>query len=239
MSLQLAWASCAKCQGMFYGPFRGVCPADGQPHLGANSFRYTLLYSEAPSGAVQGGWASCPKCQGMHFAGFPTKGVCPADHKQHSETNSFAYSIKHGLPPAANLQTGWRACPKCQGLYYGPGHGHCPAGGTHIQDNSFDYAIDFIPQISPTLELVEELSETGVVGHGFWPNSAIPIVYSFRNNDGPTTTTNGTLQASADGNGNFGGISFKIFASSFDIEAAATDLTTGIKVVAPTLRPTV
>jgi hypothetical protein len=78
----------------------------------------------------------------MHFAGFPTKGVCPAGG-QHDETNTFAYALTHDLPATQNVQAEWRACPKCQGLFFGPFKGVCPAGGQHSADGSFNYLASF------------------------------------------------------------------------------------------------
>ena len=92
--------------------------------------------------SVQTGWASCPKCQGMHFAGFPTKGACPAGG-QHEETNSFAYVMTFNVPPTDHVQNGWASCPKCQGMHFAgfPTKGVCPAGGQHEETNSFAYAL--------------------------------------------------------------------------------------------------
>ena len=144
MSLQEDWASCSKCQGLFFAPFRGVCPAGGQ-HDSSNSFRYEVSYAVSPSNSMQTGWASCPRCQGMHFAGFATKGVCPAGG-QHTETNSFAYAMIHDVAPARNMQDQWKSCRKCQGLFYGPFNGHCPVGGSHDAGGSFNYTLPFTAQ---------------------------------------------------------------------------------------------
>lgn len=45
----------------------------------------------------------------------------------------------------SKVQSGWRSCPKCQGMFYAgfPGKGVCPAGGQHNQDNSFAYGMEF------------------------------------------------------------------------------------------------
>jgi hypothetical protein len=100
--------------------------------------------------SVQKDWASCPKCQGMHFAGFRIhdpangfEGACPADHQQHTHTNSFLYELLFDVGQDAHLQGGWSACPKCQGLYFSgfPFQGFCPAGESHINTNSFKYVL--------------------------------------------------------------------------------------------------
>ena len=45
----------------------------------------------------------------------------------------------------SKIQSGWRSCPKCQGMHFAgfPGKGVCPAGGQHDQTNSFAYAMEF------------------------------------------------------------------------------------------------
>src|SRR6266516_3027246 len=94
---------------------------------------------------IQDGWASCPKCQGMHFAGLPFKGVCPASG-QHEQTNSFAYAMLFDLPPTPNVQSDFRSCKKCLGLFFGPFGGECPADGQkHDAQNSFNYGMRVQP----------------------------------------------------------------------------------------------
>jgi hypothetical protein len=82
----------------------------------------------------------------MYFGGFPNfKGVCPAGG-QHDETNSFQYSVAFNAAAGPNMQTGWASCPKCQGLHFAgfPNFkGVCPAGGSHVETNSFAYALPF------------------------------------------------------------------------------------------------
>ncbi len=103
---------------------------------------------DLPASKVQNGWASCSKCQGMYFAGFPDfKGVCPAGG-QHEHTNSFTYAMPHDLPPTANVQSEWRSCPRCQGLFFGPLQGTCPKGGAHSADGSFNYGLRVEPPVS-------------------------------------------------------------------------------------------
>lgn len=103
----------------------------------------------------QHGWASCPKCQGLHYAGFPDfTGVCPAGG-QHEQTGSFAYEVEYDVAQRSNLQHGWAACPKCQGLHYAgfPNFaGVCPAGGQHEQTGSFAYALPYDLPASPATQ---------------------------------------------------------------------------------------
>ncbi len=141
--IQGDWRACPKCQGIHFAGFpnfKGVCPAGGQ-HEQTNSFNYLMGFNSQASGNLQTGWSSCPKCQGLHFSGFPDfKGVCPAGG-QHTETGSFAYSLFHDFPPSAHVQSDFRSCKKCQGLFFGPFKGRCPAGGEHDPTGSFNYGM--------------------------------------------------------------------------------------------------
>jgi hypothetical protein len=143
--VQADWRSCPKCQGLHFAGFpgfKGVCPAGGA-HEQTRSFDYTVIHHAQPSRHVQVGWRSCPKCQGMHFAGLPDfKGVCPAGGA-HEQTGSFEYVFTFDTGEADHLQLDWRACHKCQGIFYGPFRGVCPAGGGHDPAGSFNYGVRF------------------------------------------------------------------------------------------------
>ena len=62
-------------------------------------------------------------------------------------TASYNYELRHyghGTGEFPNVQQGWTWCSKCQGLFYGSNVGSsCPAGGTHVNTGSFNYALDF------------------------------------------------------------------------------------------------
>jgi hypothetical protein len=78
----------------------------------------------------------------IFFDRYPVKGVCPAGG-QHSDANSFYYGVHHDLT-GAGLQSGWKRCRKCVGLFYGPFQGKCPAGGTHDAQGSLNYWVRFV-----------------------------------------------------------------------------------------------
>jgi hypothetical protein len=238
MSVQIDWAACPKCQGLFYGPFKGRCPAGGE-HEQTHSFLYAITFDALPTDHMQTGWASCPKCQGMHFAGLPFKGVCPADKQQHTQTNTFAYALTHDVLPTQHVQAEWRACPKCQGLFFGPFGGRCPAGGEHSAAGSFNYCLQFLTRlINPTLRLVDEVSAIEVTGGDFTRDFKVSIDYGYQalGTDGVSFSTRGNLVVSADGNGNFTGTTFSVPSQAFNIGARAVDLTTGQDAVAPFIR---
>jgi hypothetical protein len=239
MSVQIEWSSCSKCQGLFFGPGKGRCPADHGEHSQTHSFLYAVGFDVPPTANMQPGWAACSRCQGMHFAGFPSKGVCPAGGP-HTETGSFAYALMHDLPPAPFVQSEWRACPKCRGLFFGPFKGVCPADGReHSAEGSFDYSLQFlIRRIHPALVLVDRRSEIEVTGNDFSRDSGINIDYGYHvsGSDGVTFTTRGSLAARADGLGNFSGMTFSIPVGAFNIGARAVDVLTGQDAVAPLIR---
>ncbi len=137
--VQQGWRACNRCQGLFFGPFKGVCPAGGQ-HDETNSFSYSTAFGVAPAPQLQTGWRACNRCQGLFFG--PFKGTCPAGGP-HSDTGSFDYSVIFGVGPGPQAQNGWRSCNRCQGLFFGPFKGTCPAGGQHDETNSFDYSMQF------------------------------------------------------------------------------------------------
>lgn len=48
--------------------------------------------------------------------------------------------------PHSGVQGGWRWCPRCEGLFFGPNYAtsHCPAGGQHsLSGSSFDYELSW------------------------------------------------------------------------------------------------
>jgi hypothetical protein len=144
--VQQGWRSCPKCQGLHYAGiqgFKGACPAGGE-HEQFGSFSYVTIFDSLPAEYVQPDWRSCRKCQGLHYAGFQGyAGVCPAGGG-HDPTASFAYVSLFDVPVGQNRQADWRACRKCQGMFYGPFHGVCPAGGQHDGTGSFGYVQRFV-----------------------------------------------------------------------------------------------
>lgn len=123
---------------------KGKCPAGGT-HSQDGSFPYRLTFNRSNTRHVQNGWAACPKCQGLFFAGGASEaGACPGGGA-HVTTGSWAYGLTHDLKMTGNVQADWRACAKCQGLFYGPYAGRCPTGGAHSADGSFNYVVSFRP----------------------------------------------------------------------------------------------
>lgn len=107
--------------------------------------RTAVISNASPGGEVdifyrgdteQAGWRWCRKCQGMFFGDNTSKGVCPADHKEHDASKSGRYAELFG-GDAPGQQGNWRWCHKCQGLFFNgnTSKGVCPADG-HAHDAS-------------------------------------------------------------------------------------------------------
>jgi hypothetical protein len=136
------WASCSRCQSLYFRPFGGVCPVGGQ-HDPSGSFNYFSIFNARPNSKVQASWHSCTKCQCLHFAGFPNApGVCAAGGV-HDDAGSFEYSVLFNADPAPERQNEWASCTKCRQLFFRPFGGSCPGGGSHDGLGSFNYAVDF------------------------------------------------------------------------------------------------
>lgn len=88
--VQADWHSCRKCQGLFFAPFRGRCPA-GDVHDAGGSFAYTVMFGLARGPGVQNDWRACSKCQGVFYG--PFRGRCPAGG-EHDPAGSFEYGIQ-------------------------------------------------------------------------------------------------------------------------------------------------
>jgi len=99
----------------------------------------------APPTGRQNGWRWCSKCQSL-FYGEHISSACPAGGR-HVNAGSYDYDLRHygfGSGEAPRVQPGWRWCSKCQSLFYGENTASvCPSGGSHVNANSYNYALDF------------------------------------------------------------------------------------------------
>ena len=93
----------------------------------------------------QAQWRLCSQCQGLFYQlGAPS--VCPAGGP-HVNIGGYNYELVYWSENASDApqsaQLGWRSCSQCQGLFYGESpESRCPAGGSHVNSGSFNYAID-------------------------------------------------------------------------------------------------
>ena len=154
VSWQADWRWCHQCQGLFYSgglAANGACPAGGQHQKGASG-NYTLPHNQPEASTRQSDWRWCYKCQGLFFSGGQlSRGTCPAGG-QHQKTVSGNYALVHNQPIAADHQSEWRWCSKCQGLFYAAGQslsGRCPAGGYHDKTISGNYSLKHQAAVVP------------------------------------------------------------------------------------------
>jgi hypothetical protein len=100
-----------------------------------------------PTQYNQDNWRWCNKCQGLWFNGNPSKGPCPKDGKNHSDSGSSNYTLTaNEIALLKTLQTNWRWCDKCQGLWFAgnaPSMGACPAGGGHQHTSPDGYTLTY------------------------------------------------------------------------------------------------
>jgi hypothetical protein len=131
---QSGWRYCGKCQALFFeeAPSRsstpgivsnnlGVCPAGGAHENSGGD------YVLSQSGAGQPGWGLCGQCLSLFFTG-NNLGVCPAP-QPHTTKSSGPYFLTQntGQSFTRGVQTGWKWCSQCQGLYFASSPGVCPA----------------------------------------------------------------------------------------------------------------
>jgi hypothetical protein len=146
--LQWSWAWCSKCQGLYYGPIGGDCPADQEPHGLAKSYDYGLYYDGSGTDWQQG-WRYCAYCAGLFYSpeGIDN-GVCPSGLGAFSHRDmgtSYLYIVFHDSGTYDNAQAGWRWCLQCQGMFYCPSGTHagvCPVDNgiySHNCSGSYPY----------------------------------------------------------------------------------------------------
>ena len=102
----------------------------------------------------QSAWRYCAKCEALFFDGFPNnKGRCAKGGAHEARQGlGYDYLLSHDVPPNASQQGEWRACGKCQSIFWNGFNdkGKCPAGGSHERSAaSFDYILPYgIPAVA-------------------------------------------------------------------------------------------
>ncbi len=141
---QSNWRWCHKCQGLFFGPDLGVCPAGGAHDIG-QSLDY--LADDQPGDTGEHNWRWCHLCSGLFFAGNATTGWCPAPAAGgHNYRPSGDYSVLQTTGLALiGFEPNWRWCHRCQGLFLAANRtsGCCPAGGGHDYTGSAEYLVRY------------------------------------------------------------------------------------------------
>jgi hypothetical protein len=133
------WARCINCSMLFFNGYqkKGVCPAVSGGHqpfkVDADIRKYELVYDDS-TGPGQGDWRYCRKCAVLFFNGYPSKGICAADHQGHDPAG-YNFFLYHDREPTPSEESGWSFCRKCQALFYISNPAVCPSpqdGKGHI-----------------------------------------------------------------------------------------------------------
>ena len=135
------WQLCLKCRGLVKSPDDLPCPAGGTHNL-ATAANYALAYGVDPPPNHETDWRWCQACGLLTWR---AGGLCPAtdpfgDSRAHTPSADI-YHVEFNQPPGLGEVSGWRYCPKCEGLFRPKGRrrGVCPAGGRHKIFPSFTY----------------------------------------------------------------------------------------------------
>jgi hypothetical protein len=122
-----------------------VLDHDGKPSGNSQVLLRAIIDPDGPT-PLQSEWRWCSKCQGLFFGPSVAISICPAGgaHATPAESGSSNYSLPHSVAVSGAMQSDWRWCNKCQGLFFGSSvaNSRCPAGGTHApaaQSGSADY----------------------------------------------------------------------------------------------------
>jgi endonuclease/exonuclease/phosphatase family metal-dependent hydrolase len=110
---------------------------------------------------AQFGWRYCSNCEGLFYGAwinseYAKASKCPAtggNHRYENLVDSYNYILGHELPPYVQpVQSQWRYCSNCQGLFYGPDidKSACPAGGKHVytDESSYNYGLFYTQDVS-------------------------------------------------------------------------------------------
>src|SRR6266536_2404338 len=157
----------------------------GSMHRASTLIQFTSLQPQPgvpPTPAIQwqDGWQRCQKCQGLFYGATwaVDQSACPAGDK-HDGTSSNDYLMPFG-DCGSDMETGWRWCQKCDGLFFGlrAVQGACPRGGQH--DGSKSLAYD-----------MARLGVTGIETSWKWCAKCEGLFYSGNPEDQGACTTGG------------------------------------------------
>jgi hypothetical protein len=136
---QTQWWWCTQCSGLFWsnsGAPDGACPFNGYHQPGGTMYETPVVTDgdvEAEEEQAQHGWLWCNWCDGLFWGSGQASSHCPGNlisfapyitgphnGSDGSSTYMLPYSGSEGgwslaTPP---LQSGWRWCMNCQGLFW-------------------------------------------------------------------------------------------------------------------------
>ena len=119
----------------------------GWGHSGRYYELYEVWSEDVPLHTVQWGWRFCTNCRSLFYGPEQSNSVCPTggEHQMGGAPGDVSsVGLMFNQPATPNLQTEWRYCDRCRGLFYNPGQPNsvCPAGGHHsAATDSYDYGL--------------------------------------------------------------------------------------------------
>jgi hypothetical protein len=137
-SRQTGWFSCARCNGLWFGPSgpAGVCPAGGA-HTAVTGGRQLSLVNNISLSPGQHGWRWCRACHGLWFSGGSSQGTCPGNptFAQRSTDPVVTVPTAVGTRPIES-----RAMPDHEGTPVSGSPIPRPLG-SHVAEGSGDYSL--------------------------------------------------------------------------------------------------
>ena len=146
---QGGWRWCRWCQGLWFSGngWGGFCPNpypdNGTEHSSVFSGNYLVKFS-SEGGPGQDGWRWCSFCEGLWFARNGLYGDnCPSYDFTHFAGDSGAYRLPFATGNDPGMQSNWRWCSKCEGLWFAGNNtgGFCNGEGAHDQTGSGNYIL--------------------------------------------------------------------------------------------------
>ncbi|BAU06047.1 hypothetical protein NIES592_23195 [Fischerella major NIES-592] len=96
-------------------------------------------------------WRFCNKCYVMFYTD-ANSNSCAAGGTHVPQ--GYEFRLPFGSPETSTAQQNWRCCKKCQAMFFNgySGKGRCPAGGSHVADNTFLYVLPHDVPGTPTAQ---------------------------------------------------------------------------------------
>jgi hypothetical protein len=117
-----------------------------------------------------------------------------------------------------------------------PDLGVCPSHGTGGHHNPLGGNFVLPHPISPSLRLVDSVTEVEVVGNRYTPDSHVSIDYGYKSPGDSSHSARGNLTVMTDSSGHFGNESFPVPSDAFEVGARGVDNITGTDAIADPIR---
>jgi hypothetical protein len=92
------------------------CPAR-ELHLRLG-LEFVLPHSIPDGPQMQSTWRFCARCHGMFFADSDTQHHHCAGFQGVHDAAGLVFALPHDLPETATVQTKWRFCVNCHGMFF-------------------------------------------------------------------------------------------------------------------------